>query len=160
MGNTNKNGILKSKFVWAKGEQETMNCNLVFSTEIHAERKQNIRVQISAFNLYKLYINGKFVTFGPARSAKGYFRVDKKTCAYKKGIMKYPFWFQHITWRIFLTLKTSRFLLLRVRLIKKCILQPILSVLTLIIGLKMHKDIVIKGVLPNITYRTKTLLSG
>ena len=43
MGNTNKNGILKSKFVWAKGEQETMNCNLVFSTEIHAERKQNIR---------------------------------------------------------------------------------------------------------------------
>ena len=85
MGNTNKNGILKSKFVWAKGEQETMNCNLVFSTEIHAERKQNIRVQISAFNLYKLYINGKLVTFGPARSAKGYFRVDKKNVRLQKG---------------------------------------------------------------------------
>ena len=84
MGNTNKNGILKSKFVWAKGEQETMNCNLVFSTEIHAERKQNIRVQISAFNLYKLYINGKLVTFGPARSAKGYFRVDKKNVRLQK----------------------------------------------------------------------------
>ena len=85
MGNTNKNGILKSKFVWAQGEEKTMNCNLVFSTEIHVERTQNIRVQISAFNLYKLYINGKLVTFGPARSAKGCFRVDKQSVRLKKG---------------------------------------------------------------------------
>ena len=82
---TGNNGILNGKFVWAQGEQATMNGNLVFSTEIHVERAQRAKLEISAFNLYKLYINGKLATFGPSRSAKGCFRVDKKSVSLKKG---------------------------------------------------------------------------
>lgn len=81
----NENGILKSKFVWAAGEQKTMNSNLVFCIEVYVERTQTVRAQISAFNLYKLYINGKLVMFGPSRSAKGCFRVDKKSLRLQKG---------------------------------------------------------------------------
>lgn len=85
MNNLKKNGILKSKFVWAEDEQKTMNCNLVFCAEVYVGSMRTVKAQISAFNLYKLYINGKLVTFGPSRSAKGYFRVDKKSLRLQKG---------------------------------------------------------------------------
>ena len=83
--NNPKKGILKSKFVWAEDEQNTMNCNLVFLTEVYAAREETVKAQISAFNLYKIYVNGKLITFGPSRSAKGFFRFDNKSIRLEKG---------------------------------------------------------------------------
>ncbi len=50
------------------------NTELCFRREVPACR--NARLHIIAKDLYNLYINGRFVCYGPARTAKGYCRED------------------------------------------------------------------------------------
>ena len=40
------------------------------------KKLKNVRLKIITKNVYNLYINGKFVSFGPARAALGYARMD------------------------------------------------------------------------------------
>lgn len=63
--------------VWVKTEDyyEKLNTNLVFKTK--AESLENTVLKLAAVDFYKLYVNGEFVGFGPARTAKGYARVDE-----------------------------------------------------------------------------------
>ncbi len=63
--------------VWvaANNYYEQLNTHLVFKAEL--ENLQNSLLKIAAANFYKLYVNGQFVGFGPARTAKGYARVDE-----------------------------------------------------------------------------------
>ena len=40
------------------------------------KKLKNARLKIIARNVYNLYINNKFVSYGPARAAEGYARMD------------------------------------------------------------------------------------
>jgi len=61
--------------VFAEGKENALNYHLVLHAE--AESLKDTTLYISAFSFYRLSVNGRFVSFGPARAAKGYARVDE-----------------------------------------------------------------------------------
>lgn len=60
--------------VWGKN-QSIRNTELCFTCTI--EKRNDITLSLIAKDVYNLYVNGRFVSYGPARAAKGYARVDK-----------------------------------------------------------------------------------
>ena len=61
--------------VFAKGEESSLNYPLTLCASV--DSLKNVKMYISAFSFYRLFINGRFVCMGPARAAKGYARVDE-----------------------------------------------------------------------------------
>lgn len=61
--------------VWAENLELEQNIHMGFRCFIKGTRKA--RVYIACHTAYNLFINGKFIAFGPARTAKGYFCVDE-----------------------------------------------------------------------------------
>ncbi len=66
--------FLKAQPIFLKNQSQVQNTFAVFRTEI--EDIQNTHIYITSFSFYKLTVNGHFVSFGPARTAKNYARVD------------------------------------------------------------------------------------
>ena len=60
--------------VFAKGCEGALNYPLTLCATL--ESLQNVKIYITAFSFYRLFVNGKFVCSGPARAARGYARVD------------------------------------------------------------------------------------
>ena len=75
--------FLKSKPMWAKNEEKTMNYHLVLRAE--NQDLNNTVLYITAAYAYRLTVNGEFVAFGPARTAEGYARVDAVSLDRFKG---------------------------------------------------------------------------
>ncbi len=61
--------------IWAEGKTKEVNCSLWFETEI--EKNRDILLRIAGSNEYQIFINGDFCFYGPARSGRGYYRVDE-----------------------------------------------------------------------------------
>ena len=51
-----------------------MNTLAAFRTT--ADSLKGAKIKLAAYTFYQLYVNGELVAFGPARTAKGYARVD------------------------------------------------------------------------------------
>ena len=67
--------FLLAKPVWAKGLQEQKHINLGLYTKfLKPENQAVIKIAVSGY--YRIFVNGKFVNYGPVRCAKNYFRVD------------------------------------------------------------------------------------
>ena len=64
----------KAKPVWLKDMAWEMNCFATFSAETDAVCGE-LLIAVSGF--YRLFVNGRFVSAGPARTAGGYARVDR-----------------------------------------------------------------------------------
>lgn len=62
------------KTVWLSGERER-NIELCFLTKVEFHRSATIK--LVAKEIYNLFVNGTFVCYGPARTAKGYARIDE-----------------------------------------------------------------------------------
>lgn len=77
------NDILKESAVFAKGRGQEYNCNLAFCLTARGTGTGLLRIAVA--NLYRLHINGKFVAYGPARTAEGYARVDEIPFAFENG---------------------------------------------------------------------------
>ena len=62
--------------VWPsyRTSKEKLNRRLIFKEQI--DSLLGITLNIAAIDFYRLTVNGEFVGFGPARTAKGYARVD------------------------------------------------------------------------------------
>ena len=74
----------KAKPVWAKELEEEKNITLGLYKNIGYEKgKAILKVAVSGF--YKVFLNGEFLYFGPARCAHGYYRVDEIELPLKKG---------------------------------------------------------------------------
>ena len=65
----------KAKPVFADGKDKEKNYQLILRAEVQDLR--DCVLYVTAFSFYRLTVNGRFVSFGPARSAKGYARVDE-----------------------------------------------------------------------------------
>ena len=63
-----------AKPVWIKDKENEMNVAASFTETVGTLKKAEIH--IAACSFYRIYVNGKFVAFGPARTASGYARVD------------------------------------------------------------------------------------
>ena len=62
--------------IWIPNQthQEKLNTQLLFTAEVPSLEATTL--QLTAADFYRLTVNGHFVGFGPARTAKGYARVD------------------------------------------------------------------------------------
>ena len=63
--------------VWAKGREKEMNLNMGFHGTFTANDNDTYNFRITASTLYRVFLNGEFLGYGPARAAHGYFRVDE-----------------------------------------------------------------------------------
>ncbi len=63
--------------VWAEGREKEMNLNLGFHGTFQNNKNQDIKLRITASTLYRVFLNGEFLGYGPARAAHGFFRVDE-----------------------------------------------------------------------------------
>jgi len=67
-------GFIKAKPIWINGKEEEVNCRVQFKT--FCSKNQNARIRIATSGIYQLYINGEFVSYGPARAGKNHFRME------------------------------------------------------------------------------------
>ena len=63
-----------AKPIFPKGKSTEMNVFAAFGANIPSLKGAEIK--LAAYTFYTLYVNGEQVAFGPARTAKGYARVD------------------------------------------------------------------------------------
>ena len=66
--------ILSKVAVWGENQVELLNSNLAFCYSANVNGK--ISIDITCSCLYRLTVNGKFIGYGPARTAHGYSKVD------------------------------------------------------------------------------------
>ncbi len=72
----------KASPVWLKGLETEKTITMGLYTALDGE-KCVLKVATSGF--YRVFLNGEFVTHGPARCAKGFFRVDEVEIPLKNG---------------------------------------------------------------------------
>ncbi len=70
----NRDYFLQAKPIFLKDRSQVQNTFAVFRAEIRDMK--NAVLYMTAFSFYRLTVNGHFVSFGPARTAKNYARVD------------------------------------------------------------------------------------
>ncbi len=68
--------VEKARAVWTVCA-EKYNQFVGFYTRLHSENKETLHIAIAARSYYRLYVNGEMVAHGPARTARGYCRVDR-----------------------------------------------------------------------------------
>lgn len=77
---TNRNGsdfFQRAKPIWVKGENKKLNSSCLFKCTFSGSAPKTLL--IAGWNSYRIYLNGNFLAFGPARAAHGYARVDEFT---------------------------------------------------------------------------------
>ncbi|MFA5419522.1 MAG: hypothetical protein WC341_13810, partial [Bacteroidales bacterium] len=71
--------------VWAEGRETEMNLTLGFRGIFQASKNQDFKLKITASTLYRVFLNGEFIGYGPARASHGYYRVDEYGLKVQKG---------------------------------------------------------------------------
>lgn len=66
--------FINARPIWLKDKENEMNVAAVFTETVGS--LLGTEIHIAACTFYRIYVNGKFVAFGPARTAGGYARVD------------------------------------------------------------------------------------
>lgn len=66
-----------SRPVWAKGLEQEINVTCGFYTCIEKRENARYEIRLAASCFYRLFVNGKFLYYGPARCAHGFYRVDE-----------------------------------------------------------------------------------
>ena len=61
--------------VWNKVLRDLMNHSLAFSYKF--ENKKGAKIKIKSSGVYRMFVNGEFLAYGPARAAHGYVRIDE-----------------------------------------------------------------------------------
>lgn len=76
--------VFQMNAVWARGLLDEKNTHITFFYTLKPD--ENTRLELAASNLYRLFVNGKFVGYGPARAAHGYSRLDTYSLAQWAGV--------------------------------------------------------------------------
>ena len=62
---------------WAEGRAEEMNLSLGFRAVVNVhDPSEKVVLRVAAATIYRAWINGELVAYGPARGPKGFYRVD------------------------------------------------------------------------------------
>lgn len=64
----------KAKPIWAVGRKTEKNCELAFRTVVSSGATS---LRMAASTIYRLFVNGKFIAAGPARTSHGFYCVDE-----------------------------------------------------------------------------------
>lgn len=65
----------QAKPIWIKKSDDSWNEHIMLSVRVDKDGGDIIRIATHGF--YQLFVNDKFVSYGPARAGRGYFRVDE-----------------------------------------------------------------------------------
>ena len=60
--------------VWKKGESTALHSRVVFLARL--DYAKDASLTITGCNFYRVFLNGEFVGYGPARTSHGYAEVD------------------------------------------------------------------------------------
>lgn len=69
-------GFSKARPVWPEGRETEMNCHVGFRGEFDWQGG-DLTLKLAGCSLFRVYVNGKFAAYGPARGPHGWFRVDE-----------------------------------------------------------------------------------
>src|SRR3984957_15371338 len=65
-----------AKPIWPRGREKEMNLFVGFRVVFEGSREQEVYLRVAGATLYRIYLNGEFLAWGPARGPYGYFRTD------------------------------------------------------------------------------------
>jgi alpha-L-rhamnosidase len=65
-----------AKPIWPQGLEKEMNISVGFRAVFEAPPGHHVRLRLTGSTLYRIFLNGQFFSCGPARTARGHFRVD------------------------------------------------------------------------------------
>lgn len=68
--------FIEAKPIFPIGKSDQKNIFACFRTTLRYTDAENVQLFITASSFYQLWVNSNFIAFGPARTAKGYARVD------------------------------------------------------------------------------------
>ena len=63
--------------VWPQGRERRMNDFVEFRADFEAKPGDRPVLRLTGSSVYRIRLNGRFAGYGPARAAKGFFRVDE-----------------------------------------------------------------------------------
>ena len=71
--------------VWPEGRATRMNDFVEFRASFDAKAGERPLLRVTGSSVYRIRLNGAFAGYGPARAAKGFFRVDEWPLAAREG---------------------------------------------------------------------------
>ena len=74
--------------VWIKNKRLAKNLQCGFRCDFYAKEGVQYRLKITGATLYRVFLNGEFVGYGPARAGDGYIRCDEYSLNVKEGLNK------------------------------------------------------------------------
>ncbi|OUP80907.1 hypothetical protein B5F07_19305 [Lachnoclostridium sp. An169] len=77
--------FLQARAIWGEDLKESYNQFVGFHTYVDRKREGKASFRIAARSYYRLYLDGKMIAHGPARTAEGYCRVDEFSVEMKGG---------------------------------------------------------------------------
>jgi len=65
-----------AKPIWPQGREKDMNLFVGFRAAFEFSTEERVRLCVTGSTLYRIYLNGEFFAWGPARGPHNHFRVD------------------------------------------------------------------------------------
>ena len=62
--------------VWPATGADEINSSVTFTTQFAWDGKSPLRLRMSGCSIFKVFVNGEFAAYGPARGPHGWFRMD------------------------------------------------------------------------------------
>lgn len=80
--------FIKAKPIWQKNRRKVRNLQMGFRCDFDADDGKQYTLRVSGSTLYRIFLNGKFVGYGPARAGHGYLRIDTISLPVSEGLNK------------------------------------------------------------------------
>ena len=77
--------FVKAAPVWPKGQEKSMNLFYGFRASFDLEKSEKMLLRVTGCSDYRITLNGRHIGWGPARTTRGYFRVDELPFTARKG---------------------------------------------------------------------------
>ena len=63
--------------VWTTAEQGEVNSSVAFATHFEWDGTAPLKLRLAGCSIFKVFVNGEFAAYGPARGPHGWFRMDE-----------------------------------------------------------------------------------
>ena len=78
----------KAKPIWLKNKRTTKNLQVGFRCDFEADKGKTYLLRLTGSTYYRVFLNGKFAGYGPARAGHGYLRCDEIPLEVNDGLNK------------------------------------------------------------------------
>ena len=77
----------KAEPIWITAEKGEVNSSVAFVSHFDWDGVQPLKLRLTGCSIFKVFVNGEFSAYGPARGPHGWFRMDEwdLSRAAKKG---------------------------------------------------------------------------